>query len=140
MRITGESANLNVKSRQKGTTRLEYEYPIALADAEEMMEQLVEPGAIEKRRHLIPDGGLVWEIDEFFGENAGLIVAEIELQSADQPIPSPAWLGAEVTDDERYYNVYLSHHPFASWASGRRANHESFVDRPRRNVPDVTRT
>ena len=115
VRIEDDHANVNIKSRKMGTTRQEYEYPIPLADVQMMMETLTEPGVIDKTRHRVPVDNVVFEIDEFHGDNAGLIVAEVELQSADQTFPRPEWLGEEVTDQERYYNVALARKPYRSW-------------------------
>jgi len=115
-RIAGESAWLNLKTKRSGMTRLEYEYPIPLADADEILKELCDGPLIEKYRHEIRAGAHVWEIDEFIGDNAGLIVAEIELASEDEPFERPAWLGEEVTHDERYYNFNLAKRPFNTWS------------------------
>ncbi len=115
VRIAAGSAWLNLKSLTLGIARLEYEYPIPLGDAEEILQQLCVDGRIEKTRHYIPAGHLMWEVDEFSGENAGLIVAEIELGSVDEVIELPHWIGAEVTDDARYYNVALATRPYQRW-------------------------
>ncbi len=114
VRVEGERGVLNVKSVRMGIQRHEYEYEIPLVDANEMLDTLC--GAIiEKTRHLVPLGAHVWEIDEFHGDNAGLIVAEIELSAADEAFAQPAWVGGEVTDDARYYNVALVSRPFNTW-------------------------
>ena len=76
---------------------------------------------IDKRRHLVRHGGLLWEVDEFLGDNAGLVVAEVELESADQPFDKPDWAGMEVTDEPRYYNLALASHPYMQWSAGERA-------------------
>jgi adenylate cyclase len=115
VRIQGESAFLNLKSRQVGHTRQEFEYAIPLADARALLALCV-GGLIEKRRHLVAYQGHVWEVDEFLGDNAGLVVAEIELQRADEAFAKPEWIGAEVTDDVRYYNLELASHPFKRWS------------------------
>ncbi|WP_407275332.1 CYTH domain-containing protein [Halothiobacillus sp. DCM-1] len=115
VRIAADQAWLNFKSLTLGIARLEYEYPIPLRDAEEMLQQLCVDGRIEKTRHYIPQGALTWEIDEFWGENAGLIVAEIELPSVDTAVELPAWIATEVTDDPRYYNVALAIRPYQRW-------------------------
>lgn len=115
IRISGDSANLNIKSATLDVTRLEYEIPIALSDAKEMLENLCERPFIEKVRYLVPFGDHVWEVDEFSGDNQGLLVAEIELSSADENFEKPDWLGEEVSDDERYYNVCLVKHPYKDW-------------------------
>ena len=116
IRITGESANINIKSRQAGARRQEFEYPIPLADAESLMRLACE-GRIEKVRHLVHLGGHLWEIDEFAGDNVGLVVAEIELQHEDEPFDRPDWLGAEVTDCLRFYNMALAARPFHHWTA-----------------------
>ena len=115
VRISGDDANINIKSATLDVTRMEYEIPIALSDAEEMLENLCERPFIEKVRHLVPIGAHIWEVDEFFGDNQGLLVAEIELSSADEKFEKPHWLGEEVSDDERYYNVCLVKHPYKHW-------------------------
>lgn len=114
IRLQGDAAYLNIKSSQPGHTRQEFEYPLPVKDARELLALCV-GGRIEKRRHLINHGGLLWEVDEFLGDNAGLVVAEVELHNAGQTIEKPEWLGAEVTDDLRYYNLALSWHPYSQW-------------------------
>ncbi len=114
VRVQGEAAYLNIKSRQIGHTRQEFEYPVPVAEARALLALCV-GGLIDKRRHLVNHAGLVWEVDEFLGDNAGLVVAEVELESADQVIELPAWAGAEVTDEVRYYNLALAAHPYCRW-------------------------
>jgi adenylate cyclase len=121
VRIAGEQAWLNLKAKRSGMTRLEYEYPIPRQDADEILEQLCEGPLIEKYRHELPLGTHVWEIDEFLGDNGGLIVAEIELDHESEPFARPNWLGLEVTHDERYYNFNLAQRPFKSWSVDERA-------------------
>ena len=115
VRVAGEQAWLNLKARKSTRTRLEYEYPIPRPDAEEILANLCTGPLVEKYRHEIVAGPHVWEIDEFIGDNAGLIVAEIELRSEDDDFARPAWLGLEVTEDERYYNFNLAKQPFKDW-------------------------
>lgn len=115
IRISDSSANINIKSATLEVTRKEYEIPIPLTDAEEMLENLCERPFIEKIRHIVPFGNHVWEVDEFFGDNEGLVVAEIELSHAEEPFEAPSWLGKEVSEDKRYYNVCLVKHPFKDW-------------------------
>jgi adenylate cyclase len=115
IRIEGGAAYLNVKSATLGVRRQEYEYAIPISDANEMLSELCEHPLIEKTRYLIQDHGLCWEIDVFKGENEGLVVAEVELKSEQQQIVCPAWLGEEVSDDPRYYNVSLVKHPYKNW-------------------------
>ncbi|MGK5064339.1 CYTH domain-containing protein [Janthinobacterium sp. LB3P112] len=115
VRIEGEQAMLTIKGANVGATRGEWEYPIPLADAAELLDGLCEQPLIEKYRHRIEHAGMVWEVDEFLGANAGLVVAEIELASEDQPFDKPDWIGAEVSGDARYYNANLIRHPFSQW-------------------------
>ena len=115
VRIEGEQAMLTIKGANVGATRGEWEYPIPLADAVELLDGLCEQPLIEKVRHRIEHAGMVWEVDEFLGANAGLVVAEIELASEDQPFEKPDWIGAEVSGDARYYNANLMRHPFSQW-------------------------
>jgi adenylate cyclase len=116
VRIAGDAACLNIKSKQGGAARLEFEYPLPLADARQLLDELALPGRIAKRRHYVRHGGHLWEIDEFEGDNAGLVVAEIELGSEGEAFVHPPWLGAEVTEDLRYYNAALAQHPYCRWA------------------------
>ncbi len=106
---------VTIKGVTKGAVRDEFEYEVPAADAKAMLAHLCEKPLIEKTRYLVKHAGLTWEIDEFHGDNAGLIVAEVELQSADQQIEKPAWIGLEVTDDPRYYNANLVNRPFKAW-------------------------
>lgn len=115
VRIEGDAAMLTIKGRSVGASRGEWEYPIPLADAERFLASLCEQPLIEKTRYRIRHEGMVWEVDEFLGANAGLVVAEIELEAEDQPFSRPDWLGAEVTDDARYFNANLISHPFSEW-------------------------
>lgn len=115
VRIEGEQAMLTIKGASVGASRGEWEYPIPMQDAEEFLGQLCEQPIIEKYRRRIDFGGMVWEVDEFLGVNAGLVVAEIELTSEDQPFDKPDWIAAEVTDDARYFNANLIAHPFSRW-------------------------
>lgn len=114
VRVVGDSGFLNIKSRALGASRLEFEYPLPLADASALLELCV-GGLIDKNRHYVTHAGHLWEIDEFLGDNAGLIVAEIELDSVDEAFARPEWLGGEVTDQARYYNLALAAHPFSRW-------------------------
>lgn len=119
VRIAGDKGFLNIKSVTLEVSRSEYEYPIPLRDACELLEQFCEKPLIEKTRHFVPYGGHVWEVDVFDGENAGLVVAEIELSYADEPFQRPPWIGEEVSADPRYYNVSLVMHPYKDWKSPR---------------------
>lgn len=115
VRIAGDEAFLNMKSRELGCTRLEFDYPIPLADAEALLG-LCTGGLIDKTRHYLRHGGFLWEIDEFLGDNAGLVVAEIELPIADAEFARPAWVGTEVTELRRYYNLALAERPWSRWS------------------------
>lgn len=115
VRVAGDRGYLNIKSATLGVTRTEFEYAIPLQDAEEMLEHLCARPLIEKTRYIVEHAGHAWEIDVFEGENAGLVVAEIELQSQDEAFETPAWAGEEVSHDPRYYNVSLVRHPFKDW-------------------------
>jgi len=114
VRIEGDEAYLTIKGKSTGATRGEWEYPIPLPDAEELLA-LCEQPLVEKVRRRIDYAGHVWEVDEFSGVNAGLVVAEIELASEDAAFDKPEWIGAEVTDDPRYYNSSLIKRPYSSW-------------------------
>jgi adenylate cyclase len=115
VRTDGERAWLTIKGRGEGITRPEFEYEIPAADAAPLLD-LCQNRMVEKKRHLVPVGDRTWEIDEFSGENIGLVVAEIELPDEGTAFALPAWLGAEVTGDPRYLNASLAVHPFARWA------------------------
>jgi CYTH domain-containing protein len=115
VRIEGESAMLTIKGQTVGASRGEWEYPIPLADAQVFLESLCQQPIIEKYRTRIAHAGMVWEVDEFLGANAGLVLAEIELTAEDQPFAKPDWIGAEVTGDPRYYNANLIARPFSVW-------------------------
>lgn len=119
VRIAGDGAFLNLKSRELGHTRQEFDYPIPVADARALLALCV-GGAIDKRRHLVEYAGHTWEIDEFLGDNAGLVVAEIELGHADEAFDRPGWLGVEVTDTPRYYNLALASRPYSQWSEAER--------------------
>jgi len=116
VRVAGDQGHLNVKSGTLGIQRSEYEYPIPLAEAEEILDTLCEQPLLEKTRHFVRFGGHLWEIDEFEGDNAGLIVAEVELSRIDEPFDQPDWLGADVSHDIRYYNSQLARHPYRTWS------------------------
>ena len=118
VRIEGEQANINIKSATLGIHRQEYEYPIPLADAEELLDTLCEQPQIEKTRYLVKVGEHLWEVDVFAGDNAGLVVAEVELADENEPFEMPAWAGEEVSHDTRYYNVCLVKHPYCEWDNG----------------------
>ena len=115
VRIAGKKAFLTLKSAAKGFSRNEFEYEIPVADAEQMLNLFCVGGAIDKVRHIVVYQGFRWEIDEFRGENTGLFIAEIELESETQSFPRPEWLGKEVTGDHRYANSQLARTPYSQW-------------------------
>lgn len=115
VRTVGDQGFLTIKGPSVGGARPEYEYPIPFDDAVELLENLCLMPLIEKTRTKIPYQGFVWEIDEFKGENQGLILAEIELAVVGENFTLPPWIGAEVTGDSRYYNANLVHHPYSAW-------------------------
>lgn len=119
VRIQGEAAFLNLKSRDLGHTRQEFDYPIPVADARALLALCV-GGVIDKRRHLVRHAGRLWEVDEFLGDNAGLVVAEIELADASEGFVKPAWAGREVTEAPRYYNLALASRPYSAWTESER--------------------
>lgn len=116
IRIRGEEGFITIKgpSDEKGLSRYEFEQRISLPDAEELLK-LCEPGIIDKVRHLVHVGKNTWEVDVFHGENEGLVIAEIELFSEDEPFSTPEWLGKEVSGDRRYYNSMLAKLPYNKW-------------------------
>jgi adenylate cyclase len=117
VRTVGDSGFLTVKGPTKGIERYEFEHPIPRADADAMLDMLCIRPLIEKIRYRVPFGGRLWEVDVFSGDNAGLIVAEVELPSADSEIIKPGWAADEVSDDPRYFNSNLSKHPYKEWGS-----------------------
>ena len=116
VRIRGEEGFLTIKgaSDENGLSRYEFEQKIPPADAEELLK-LCEPGIIDKVRNLVPVGKHTWEVDVFHGDNEGLILAEIELASEDEPFERPDWVGHEVSGDRRYYNSMLTKYPYKQW-------------------------
>ena len=114
VRIAGDRAFITVKGATKGASRAEFEYEIPVADAEQMLRIALNP-IIQKIRREIEHEGSRWEVDEFLADNAGLVVAEIELESEDQAFSRPPWLGREVTHDPRYFNANLASHPYSEW-------------------------
>lgn len=117
VRIGGDTAILAIKGGGDGIARAEFEYPLPMEEAAILLDQLCLRPLVEKRRYLVPFAGLTWEIDEFLGANAGLLLAEIELEQIDQTVPLPPWAGAEVSGDPRYYNAYLARHPYTTWST-----------------------
>ena len=115
VRTAGEQGFITVKGISVGASRSEYEYEIPTADANEMLDRLCERPLVEKTRYRIPFCGLTWEVDEFAGDNRGLVTAEVELHSETQEVSLPDWIGPEVTGDPRYFNSNLVAHPFSKW-------------------------
>lgn len=115
VRIAGKEAFLTIKGATQGASRAEFEYPIPLEDAQQLIG-LCDGPVIEKFRYVLEYKGMTWEVDEFQGANLGLVVAEIELTSEGQDFERPGWVGQEVTEDPRYFNSRLSTHPYAAWS------------------------
>ncbi len=115
VRISDKNAWMNIKSATIGNQRLEFEYKIPLPDAEQIIAELCQGPLITKTRHFVKHDGHVWEIDEFSGDNDGLIVAEIELSNLDEKFSIPDWIDKEVTGDLKYYNNNLVRHPYNTW-------------------------
>ena len=115
IRIRDKEAFLTIKGKSQGASRLEFEYPIPLSDAQEMLTNLCHTSLIEKTRYLVEHEGHTWEVDLFDGSNKGLIIAEIELESEDEEFSLPAWITKEVTDDVRYFNSNLIQRPYINW-------------------------
>ncbi len=115
VRVAGDQGYLTIKGLAQGISRLEFEYEIPVTEAEIMLDSLCHQPLIEKTRYKLNYGGLVWEIDEFEGENKGLILAEVELQDVNQQIELPDWIGMEVSCDPRYFNSNLARYPFPTW-------------------------
>jgi adenylate cyclase len=115
VRVMADKGYLTIKGKGAGIARREYEYAIPVVDAREMLERLCEKPLIEKNRYTFEHAGMVWEVDEFFGENIGLIVAEVELEREDQMFSLPAWVGREVTGDPKYFNAALARNPYSKW-------------------------
>ena len=115
VRTIDDKGFLTIKGITTGATRAEYEYEIPLKEAEAMLDELCEQPLIEKKRYKIAHKGFIWEVDEFFGENQGLIFAEVELESEDQQFDKPEWITDEVTGDPKYFNSNLIQNPFKNW-------------------------
>jgi len=106
---------VTIKGPTRGISRAEYEYEIPVAEADAMLESLCVGTLVRKTRYRIPHAGLVWEVDVFHADNAGLLLAEVELDDPDQPVVLPDWVGEEVSRDPRYFNAYLARHPYSTW-------------------------
>jgi adenylate cyclase len=118
VRTRGDEAWITIKGSRSGFARAEFEYPVPMSDALEMLEMTI--ATLEKLRHEVPHGAHVWEVDEFDGPNAPLIVAEVELGAEDEAFERPAWLGQEVSDNPAYSNSELAQKPFSSWSEQER--------------------
>lgn len=114
IRVKNDKGFITIKGKTEGISRPEFEYEIPLKDATELLKNFCE-STIKKIRHTVLHQGDLWEVDEFFEENKGLLMAELELKDKDQQIDLPGWIEKEVSGDERFYNAYLSKHPFTSW-------------------------
>jgi adenylate cyclase len=123
-RLAGDQAWLNIKAATAGIARAEFDYPIPAADAEALLATLCD-GVLEKIRHHVRVDGCLFEVDEFLGDNSGLVVAEVELPAVDAAFPRPSWLGREVSALARYYNVNLIAHPYRQWSPAERAAEEA---------------
>jgi adenylate cyclase len=115
VRVKGNKGIMTVKGATQGISRAEFEYPIPVEDARTMLDTLAETGIVDKVRYQVPCGAHTWEVDVFAGDNAGLVLAEVELGSEDESFERPDWIGEEVSDDSRYYNANLARHPYRSW-------------------------
>ena len=120
IRVKDDRGFLTIKGLRKGISAAEYEYPIPAAEAEEMLQKLCLRPLIEKLRYEVSHGGLLWEIDEFLGDNKGLMIAEVELSSEEQQVILPPWAGPEVSNDQRYANASLVQSPFSTWEGNER--------------------
>ncbi|MGF1514112.1 MAG: CYTH domain-containing protein [Elainellaceae cyanobacterium] len=116
VRRAGDRGYLTVKGPTVGISRAEFEYEIPVADADAMLTTLCDRPLIEKRRYRLSVDGVTWEVDEFYGDNSGLILAEVELATVDQTVALPSWVGPEVSQDPRYFNSQLAKHPYSRWA------------------------
>jgi len=124
VRISGEQAWINVKSATAGIARAEFEYPIPVNDAQAMLDTLA-GGVLEKIRHHVTVDGSHFEVDEFLGANAGLILAEVELPREDAPYARPDWLGQDVSEEGRFYNIRLIERPFGQWTAAEQQGKEA---------------
>jgi adenylate cyclase len=115
VRVEGEEANINIKGSRVGISRPEYEYPIPLEEAEELLEHLVIDAVIDKIRYKVKCGAHIWDLDLFQGANQGLVIAEVELSHEDETFEIPVWVGEEVSREQRYYNANLVKRPYCDW-------------------------
>lgn len=128
VRIAGDRGYLTIKGKSEGLRRREFNYAIPVDEAWDLLEYLCPPPLIEKTRYRLPLGDVVWEIDEFAGDNEGLIIAEVELNHPEQTLSLPDWLGEEVTHDPRYYNAQLSQIPYCQWDNSRGYSESSVTE------------
>jgi adenylate cyclase len=131
VRLVGEQAFLTIKTPHHGISRAEFEYEIPLDHGSFLIEKACPPQTLEKIRHEVQVEGFSWTVDEFSGLNHGLILAEIELDHADHPLPLPSWIGAEVTSATQFHNSYLSRHPYSQWGSEHREAAETWIRKAR---------
>lgn len=117
VRVVGEGGLLTIKGLTRGFSKSEFEYSIPLTDAEVLLDEVCEHPLIEKMRYRVKHAGILWEVDEFLGENQGLLLAEVELMSEQQEIVLPVWVGQEISSDPRYFNSNLSRMPFSQWGN-----------------------
>ncbi len=121
VRLAGDIARLTVKGGNQGIARAEFEYEIPFEDARQLLENFTVGPLIEKVRYRVEHSGHVWEIDEFLGDNAGLIVAEVEIAAVNETVDLPAWVGQEVSETGRYFNASLSRYPYSQWSEEERS-------------------
>jgi adenylate cyclase len=117
VRVAGDRGYLTLKGLHAGLSRAEFEYKIPLADAQQMLTHLCSAPPVEKVRYRVEHAGLIWEVDEFTGTNAPLVLAEVELENETQPVTLPDWVGQEVSTDVHYTNAYLAQRPYSTWRS-----------------------
>ena len=115
VRTVAQTGYITLKGPTQGISRMEYEYEIPVADANQMLTTLCDRPLIEKTRYIVHDEGMLWEVDEFSGDNSGLVLAEVELEHPQQPLTIPNWIGQEVSHDGRYFNANLARYPFSQW-------------------------
>ncbi|BCR06812.1 CYTH domain-containing protein [Desulfuromonas versatilis] len=115
VRLAGDRGTLTIKGKTEGISRAEFEYPIPAGEAAQLLDRLCLRPLIEKRRYRVEYGGRIWEVDEFFGDNAGLVLAEVELETESAQVELPSWVFREVSDDPRYFNASLVKKPFCTW-------------------------
>ncbi len=115
IRVSDDKAWLTIKGKMQGIVRSEFEYQIPLAEANQMLDQLSVNNVVEKMRYFIDYKGMLWEVDEFLGDNEGLLLAEVELEHEEQEVSLPDWVGQDVSTEQKYHNAYLSKYPYKTW-------------------------